>query len=514
MPSASFGPCSRPPRRLDGLVWNKTVPRPSAALAGRRPRRLPPPVTRVGEDVRASTEPPATASDRRPPAFRSATFAFWLLAAAALLNLNHFFNNVLGTGWFVTLAAALVGTFLIVTVRIPFQRALGLPGYLIVATLISYLAVGMAAALITGVAWNVADLLLPFRIGLAALIVVAAALGASAALHRIGAERLLYGVLAFLAVYCVFVLASPYLLEDVYVFLPDRYREIASGRATGLARGPNIAGAMACNTVVAALCLLTGGRHRAFAGLAAILGSAAVVMTFSRTAMLALGVSLLFFIWSWSSYRRCGRTRAAGWLVIGGMVGFLAFVATHPERLTEREADLKRLHWVANLGDSILEGGDVRFRIWNLALPRIAESPFFGSGLSRFHTLEGAPHACTKQASCGVHNSYLLLWGEAGIIPVTLFVFFIGSLLWMRLKLPPSIAMDAAAGWMLVFAVRSMAADGTMYAFWNAFIIGLICALASHAARAPRGRVTKRTLAERPAPVGAAAHRAASPATN
>ena len=420
---------------------------------------------------------------RRSSASRLPIHLFWLVAIATQINFNHVSNMIVGTGWFVTLGLALCGVFLILAVRFPFRRTLGPPGYLVVAALISYVVIGGAVMLLTDAAWRLNNYRFPLLVGLAVLMIVASALGASVVMRRIGIEPLLARILVIKAVVCILILASPWLLKS-YQSLPEYYLSTAEERFLGTFSSPNIAGAAACQAVVLALSLLNS-RYRKFAWAVVILGSAAVVMTFSRTAIIILILILAFFLWSsMSNVHPERRQSTAVWLTLAFMVVVFGLAAVNREHLPLKPGQLERIEWVMTFGstDSRIE----RFEIWPLGMSLIAESPLLGHGLSQFHHLEGAPtcYGGTEvyTITCGVHNSYMMLWGEAGIVPLALFLLFIGALLRTRLVLPKSIATDTIAGWTLVIAVECISADGVPFSVWNAFIIGLTCAMTAHVA--------------------------------
>jgi O-antigen ligase len=67
---------------------------------------------------------------------------------------------------------------------------------------------------------------------------------------------------------------------------------------------------------------------------------------------------------------------------------------------------------------------DSRTETWALFYDQILESPLIGNG---FGTFSG------KTGSLGVHNSYLMILGEAGILPFLLFLIYIGRLLFKSL---------------------------------------------------------------------------------
>ena len=102
----------------------------------------------------------------------------------------------------------------------------------------------------------------------------------------------------------------------------------------------------------------------------------------------------------------------------------------------------------------------------------------------------------------------MTFWGEAGIVPLVLLLLFVGALLRMRLVLPKSIAIDTVTGWTLVFAVECMSTDDVPFFAWNAFIIGLSCALVTHAVRESRAPGAQRAPGTR---AGMVPRAAASP---
>lgn len=437
--------------------------------------------------------------NRRPSASRPARFAFWLLAVATLSNWNHLANMTVGRGTYVNLGLALCCAFLFLVVRLPLRRALGIPGFLIVAALLSYLVIGLSVALLTDFAWYSLNPTLPFHVGLAVLIIVATALGASALLRRTGVERLLKGVLAILAVTCVLILATPLLVKYLYS-PPTHFWDVlhtASTRFIGTYTSPNVAGMVACYAAGLGLLFLYSGRYRTFAGLVVILSGTACLLTFSRMVFLTYALLLLLFLWfsTFNRYRK--RTFLGATLAIAFVAVFILSISNVGRFLSMDHDRLHRLRWMNTLD---FDDPNVRrWQLWSLGWSHITESPLFGHGLMRFHQLEGALDCRAIKIPCGVHNTYLMLWGEAGLIPPLLFLLFIGSLLWKRLTLPRSLAMDAAVVLTLVFAAASMSSDGTLFFFWHAFILGLSCAMAAHAARESRGRRSGQTLETRPA---------------
>lgn len=413
----------------------------------------------------------------------STRFAFWSVAVLSLINVNHFLNMTVGTGRLATLALAVCCTFLCLVVRSSLRRVLGLPGLMFLAAVASYLFIGLSAALVTEAIWYAVDPAFPFRLGLAALIVVATAFGAFVTSRRVGVDRLLKGVLVILSITCTLILATPLLLEHIYTLPPrliDRQSEALS-RYMGPFTSPTMAGTVCCYTAVLALSFLKNSQRRTYPMAALILGAAGGILTLSRTAIVTLGGIFVLFLWFSRPRSRQNQSFVPRRGILLGMgVSILLFIGFLN---TPHGEYFERLLWSVNIDGP----KDVRLQIWPIALSQIAESPVFGHGLMRFHFLEGAP-PCRLGLVCGSHSSYLMLWGEAGIIPLLLFLLVIGSLLSTSLTLPQSLATNVVTGWTVVFALACAARDGAPYFPWHNFILGLSCALAMQARRESQGR--------------------------
>ncbi|WP_179334807.1 O-antigen ligase family protein [Winogradskyella costae] len=89
---------------------------------------------------------------------------------------------------------------------------------------------------------------------------------------------------------------------------------------------------------------------------------------------------------------------------------------------------------------------DSRAETWALFYDDILAAPIFGNG---YGTFSG------KLGSLGAHNTYLMIIGEAGIIPLTLFIGYIGYILYWSIsffKRAPNLIMQTIALVMFLLA--------------------------------------------------------------
>ena len=106
----------------------------------------------------------------------------------------------------------------------------------------------------------------------------------------------------------------------------------------------------------------------------------------------------------------------------------------------------------------------------------MVEAPLVGNGLGRLQRLEETWFN-EEGRYFGVHNEYLLLWGEAGIIPLVLFVLFLGTLLRRGLGRERALPLlGAVGGWAVIVATYGVTTHGVLVQRAVCFIVGLSCA--------------------------------------
>ena len=260
--------------------------------------------------------------------------AFWTLAAIALAGLRDL--HLWGMPQVVGVTARATMACVIVLAGMAGIRCLadwpksglrasvlgaigGMPGLLLIGAVASYLAIGVAV--MDDADWT-PDMAATVRYAVLCLgVLVAAAVGGRAMSERVGADRLLRGVLVVLIGCCAVILASP-VLRDLGVLAPYRL----PFRLTGAFTEPNNAGLVACMTAALAAALLTNGGPRRLGWLGLAAGVAAALGTASRTALVVLGaLAVLFLLLNLRSRPRALVPVAAG-VVLAGIAGFVGLV--------------------------------------------------------------------------------------------------------------------------------------------------------------------------------------------
>ena len=409
-------------------------------------------------------EPEPSAADRL------VEWAFWTLGALCVLNPNGLAAMATGverafSPVILTCCIAALGGF----ARMRPREALGGPGLLILGTLVSYLGIGSVLSLTSGPAAD-PDVLGLFRQHLnSVLVILAAAVGGRVLWRRVGSERALWGTAVLLTGSCAVILASPLFVELLRRPPPD-----AMLRYFGSFADPNEAGMVAAFTVSVALVLLRRERSRLFAYAALLVALAALVATFSRTALFSLAGIVVVTWWHARGPER-KRIVTATTVILAVAIGLLSPGAQTmlDERRAERLNSVTEILAAPVVGDLDMEDRSV---LWRMGLEEAMESPWLGSGLGTQHRLEGAWFNAQGDL-LGVHNQYLILLGEAGVLPALLFVAFLVATLRAGARANGAHwTLAAVSGWALVVAVFSISFHTVLTQRACNFILGLSCA--------------------------------------
>ncbi|MEP2240113.1 MAG: O-antigen ligase family protein [Maribacter sp.] len=112
-------------------------------------------------------------------------------------------------------------------------------------------------------------------------------------------------------------------------------------------------------------------------------------------------------------------------LLIG--FGFLSTLLVYNSFLPVKNQRLEQIGALINGGSSTKSSKiekDSRWDTWSRYYPALMDKPIFGNGFNSFTGNGVAPPV-------GVHNTYLLLWGEGGILSALLFLFYT---IWLFVK--------------------------------------------------------------------------------
>ena len=185
------------------------------------------------------------------------------------------------------------------------------------------------------------------------------------------------------------------------------------------------------------------------------------------------------FLRAWVSYEKNGMRHRVQTQVIGPIMAAATGTATDANSLLKEPG--KTVATSGGKDDPNNSLGRTRSRrmlLWKMGFSKALEAPITGHGLYQLHYMEGAPIG-NQGRPTGVHNVYLMLVGEAGIIPLALYLlplFFLLRLYWTT---PKSLGRDLVVGWVIVVGLYGLSFHHLLTMGAYNFLIGLACAMAA-----------------------------------
>jgi len=196
------------------------------------------------------------------------------------------------------------------------------------------------------------------------------------------------------------------------------------GRSGGLFASPNLAGVHVSFTLALVLFFTLNSKRFFWFFLVCIpLVFYAGFLTFSKATLITqIFIVLLFFAYNFTQLFRVKKSvmrrfLLSAFIVLGGFIYFIPQIKEYTENL--QYSQLKRLEQTLGLlsGEINEENTTDRAGLWGQAFELIGANPITGYGTGSFHKL--------PKGDLGVHNTYLMVWGEGGIIAIIALLIFI-----------------------------------------------------------------------------------------
>lgn len=423
---------------------------------------------------------------RGKTAWRARDVAAAALAAVCGLNLNGLMSMLFDVGQVASNVVLVASIYLIVTCG---RSARSWPTALLVAAIATYLLLG---TLYHSPLLSIQEPDDFIKTYLSSVLIIVALTGYTASLSG-GARvnRFLALVRNIFLVSAASVWASPFLYE-IYVNTPPS----ADTRWGGFFGNPNEA-AMA-SLIAVVLVLTVPFENRLLQWPLLLMASVAIVLTLSKTGMSAL---VIILAWYGVYHLRGGMYWLlpvfAALAVIAIQDIFLVFEAIAENPITEfNQAQKNRILAVGQiLGGQIDENTTTgRTVLWTMALERGWENFPLGSGLgSAHHIIGGIFENGTWQ---GAHNTFVMLFDEAGPLPLGLLVASILTLLWRVRRNAENLLAPLI---LFVLVVDMTATHGALVTRYHNLIFALLAGLMTKrrtVRSVTRGRLLLRVLEE------------------
>lgn len=343
----------------------------------------------------------------------SVRYLFLALAAGCMLNLNGVGVLVIGINQLyspVLLLASLLILSLAYFRRLPFSQELAI----YFAALIFYLIFGAAILIFTSEnaeqLSNLSSLIK--RYFTASLVILAAFFGTLIAYEKQLNPMKIVLILAAMA--SVFVPFGAMLNMSGNIV-------VDSQRGAGLFGNPNEAGIIAAVGFALTHIVVS---HRILKVLFSVFFVTMAMLTFSKTSLVM--ILLIYVIQSLFN----GRFSIGIARTLIAMITIILSLALFKQDIVGQfdGQQAKRVEQVINiilLQSSSETVESSRGYLWRQGLEIIEDRPLTGSGLGALHSMQGAAVSVNNKVAQGVHNSYLLKLGDAGVVALVLFLSFL-----------------------------------------------------------------------------------------
>jgi len=389
--------------------------------------------------------------------------SFFVMAAICFLNLNYPLSVRFGFSRPLSLIILACCGLCLLTTRYSVTRALSGVGLLFFAWMITFMGIGSLSGLIMGTFGDRAVYMISVYVNSLLVIAVSAVVGFNAA-----QEHSLRPFLRVLFFICMTSTMLIYASDPLAAFFNlDR---AAIGRSAGLFYNPNEAGQMCCLTLLLGFAMLRGSRFPMvyLACIALIYG--ATLLTFSKTAILTAGFLTLSQIATLRGNRRFGLWW--GFLAVFFLIGFWWLLSVDTRYLDFSVTGKRRIHQLRSLvveQELNEETTTHRSFLYRYGFDRFTESPVIGHGLGSFTKFEGLRMGC--------HNTYLMVFGEAGGLVGIFFLFVLARWGITILRARSPVIRQLAMGYLIVMMLAFMVSHNELYRRYHNIFQGMVIGL-------------------------------------
>ena len=420
---------------------------------------------------------------------QTADLAARVLLITTVLNLNGFFRMAFNAERSVSVVMLLTSLFLLSKCRKYLQSKLVT---LLSLTIFVYLVVGTVFYNYS----NGTQPLIRYWIGyLSSLLIILAIASytiSAGYAHRL--DSLLRFIRGCLVVVVVSVILSPILYEKVYITLPPS----DPNRFGGLFGNPNEAGIMSCLALVGFYTIPF--RSKIIQASVLVVAFAAIVLTFSKTAIV-----LAIFLTAWAIARSVKKYPLLLYIVIPLALSVSVYnidLAQLFSSLANKNIldlnDNQRVR-ISAIGE-ILTGtinadtSTGRTELWKLGIERAIDVLPFSTGLGSYHSFVGG-EINQSGVWVGVHNTFLMFWGEGGVFAAMLLLF---TMAYFLLTVSQLAARDFEVSCLLILIADMSATHNALLLRYNNIFFGLVLGMTIYAMRSRNkvriARSTKRII--------------------
>ncbi|RIK81125.1 MAG: hypothetical protein DCC68_09270 [Planctomycetota bacterium] len=424
---------------------------------------IPRNLSAVGRPLAPVLRRPAAAALARKSILGLASFA--LLIVLCLFDMNTVAYNLWGVNQAFSIVILVLCIVVLLLYRLTVYRDLGTAGRLYVLFFVALVAIGTPIGLSADPEGILGRSFLIRLLLASLLIVMAAAVAARSVFLAYGVRFTLGGLFLLGLVIPLGIWISSYYPEFYRVRIGES-RDLS--RATGTYNNPNEAGAAVCMFAAMVFAYMMSGRSKLLSTVlvvgALMISALAILLTASRGAFVVFAlVSLAQVVISPGSKKLVLSLAAVA--VVAGMA-YAVFSYWVVREATDR-SQVERFESLGRVirGEVTDETTGGRFELAMNGIREWQKSPLLGNGLGTQRRV-GA-------ANIGPHNTYILIAGEAGIVPLALYLLMIAAIVWQGWKCPVPAIRTFAMTFGFVLALGSLTAHGVLQSREYALMMGL-----------------------------------------
>ncbi len=394
---------------------------------------------------------------------------YWVLASICLWNLNGITSLAFGESRRLSVFILLAGLGMLFksSARVPLKLSRSATAYVVFC--VSYLLIGGASH----VDWEIVVSQLN-----SIFIVVAIAIGTAALVVSNGLRLFVFRLQLFSAVGALTVLLSPF-LQDIYARNLTTQLISNVGRWPGFFANPNEAG-MACvysfMVCIAAFQLSRNSKSK-YISLALVVGlTVCVVLTFSRSSMLAFGiVGILYLGFSLEWNRKFVSGLFFGFLMLVGVYWFFTQGYQYIDWDAEQKQRIQSVERMITRSDARQSDFGHRGDALYGGIAYWSKSPVMGHGLGKMRAM---PYRYFHGSGC--HNTHLMVIGESGILGIAAYVVFWLVILHETARCPDAIVKRLCFALLTAFLFSGLADHGIFDNRNLNVLLGVVIGLVSY----------------------------------
>ncbi len=260
-------------------------------------------------------------------------------------------------------------------------------------------------------------------------------------------------------------------------------RYIIIVRAYGLYLNPNIAGYISITSIIFAFYLLLFSQfNKLFVLIYLLVAVTSGVLTFSKTFFLNAFFIILVYLFYRKKYIKTFNVsifmRSVKYILLLILSLFFNYSFTTDDfRDKEQLARLESVFFFMNDSEVDYSG---RSELAEFGLAKVKENPIIGTGYGSFTVLKESNKLFDfTSTDFGVHNTFIRIWGEGGIVSILFYLFF---WLYLLYKVYSNSSVEVKMiSYMLIFTLNiySLTSHNIPEDYFPAIIIVIVCVFLS-----------------------------------